>query len=236
MNRPTPWWVRAYRVLFASLALLAIAVQARYSLFVLNFPPSNFFSFFTIQGNLIAAAVTLWSASSTTHLPVRPIRDWLRGAVVLYMSIIFVVYGLLLSGYQQALQTQIAWVDTVLHRVFPLVIMIDWLIAPPRTLLAVRRGLLWVIYPLLYAVYSLIRGPIVGWYPYPFLNPALNGGYGGVAIYFVAILLGALVFAWLVVKIGNRVRIVTTGVPRQQAALGTEQPALVPNQVNTSRN
>lgn len=211
MGRPTPWWVRAYRVLFALLALLAIVVQARYSFFVLGFPPSNFFSFFTIQGNLIAIAVTLWSATSTTHLPVRPVRDRIRGAAVLYMSIIFVVYGLLLSGYQQELQTQIPWVDRVLHRIFPLVVVLDWLIAPPRTLLSIRRALPWLLYPLLYAVYSLIRGPLVNWYPYPFLNPANVGGYGGIAVYFVGILLGALVFTWLVVTLGNRVRL-TIGV------------------------
>jgi hypothetical protein len=33
----------------------------------------------------------------------------------------------------------------------------------------------------------MIRGPIVGWYPYPFLNPAQPGGYGAVAVYVVAI-------------------------------------------------
>jgi hypothetical protein len=36
--------------------------------------------------------------------------------------------------------------------------------------------------------YTLVKGPIVGKYPYPFLDPA-NGGYGTVAVYCVAILL-----------------------------------------------
>lgn len=215
MDRPTPWWVRAYRVAFALLALFAIVVQARHSIVVRDFPPSNFFSFFTIQGNLIAIAIMLWSASSTTHLPVRPQRDRLRGAAVLYMSVIFVVYGLLLAGYQEELQTTIPWVDTVLHRIFPLVVVLDWLIAPPRTLLNIRRALVWLLYPLLYAVYSLVRGPLVGWYPYPFLNPAQPGGYGAVTLYFVAILLGSLLFTWIVVTLGNHVRLVTTGVGSQ---------------------
>ena len=33
----------------------------------------------------------------------------------------------------------------------------------------------------------MIRGVIVEWYPYPFLNPAQGAGYGGVAVYVIAI-------------------------------------------------
>ena len=49
----------------------------------------------------------------------------------------------------------------------------------------------------------MIRGPIAGWYPYPFLDPA-NGGYGTVAVTVVIVLIAAtvlcLAYAWL----GNR--------------------------------
>ncbi len=37
---------------------------------------------------------------------------------------------------------------------------------------------------------ELVGGALVGWYPYPFLNPARVGGFVGVASYFVAIALG----------------------------------------------
>ena len=33
---------------------------------------------------------------------------------------------------------------------------------------AARRG--WLVYPLGYAVYSLIHGAVTGFYPYPFIN------------------------------------------------------------------
>jgi hypothetical protein len=47
-----------------------------------------------------------------------------------------------------------------------------------------------------WVIYTLVRGPLVSdfrtgndwWYPYPFLNPHLQAwGYGGVALYILAI-------------------------------------------------
>ncbi len=51
-----------------------------------------------------------------------------------------------------------------------------------------------VVYPLLWTVCAMLRGPLVfsdvrqtyGWYPYPFIDPA-NGGYGSVAVFVVLI-------------------------------------------------
>lgn len=58
--------------------------------------------------------------------------------------------------------------------------------------------------------------PIVGWYPYPFLDPDLSGGYGGVALSCIAIAIGAAIGVWLVVMLGQRVRL--TAIPDKVAA------------------
>ena len=57
-------------------------------------------------------------------------------------------------------------------------------------------------HPIAWAAYTMIRGAIVGWYPYPFLNPGIEPGvgYGGVLVYVIAIaafilLMGAGVLA-----------------------------------------
>jgi membrane protease YdiL (CAAX protease family) len=46
----------------------------------------------------------------------------------------------------------------------------------------------WLAWPLVYLAYSLVRGAVVDWYPYPFLDPDESGGYAGVAGYALAIL------------------------------------------------
>lgn len=197
-----------YRVAFALLTLAAIGYQFFARTEVPDFEPVNFFSFFTVQSNLFAAVVLLsvaWRGMAAG--PPSSRLDLVRGAAVLYLATTGVVYGLLLAGYQEELQTTIPWVDTVLHRVMPLVMVADWLVDPPRTPIAPRRALVWLLYPLAYVVYSLIRGPIAGWYPYPFLDPDAAGGYAGVGLYCVGIAVGVAAFAWLTATVGRRVRL-----------------------------
>src|SRR6202043_724383 len=79
------------------------------------------------------------------------------------------------------------WVNGVLHVVTPCVVVVDWLAAPPRKKLDSHILLRLLIFPTVYLAYVLIRGSQVGWYPYPFLNPARPGGYRGVVGYAAAI-------------------------------------------------
>ena len=51
----------------------------------------------------------------------------------------------------------------------------------------------------------MVRGPIAGWYPYPFLDPA-NGGYGRVALYVVGIFVFGIIVATILRLVGNALR------------------------------
>jgi hypothetical protein len=187
------------RVGFAVLAVVAIMAQMLdlADRAVLN--PVNFFSYFTIESNLIAVAALLWAAAAVRGRP-NPRLDFFRGAATTYMTVTFVVFALLLADTD--VDTAIVWVDRVLHRVIPIVLMADWLIDPPAVRIDLRRAWWWLSYPLAWVVYTMIRGAIVGTYPYPFLDPA-NGGYGAVLGYSVAILVGMLLFIYAIVWIGN---------------------------------
>jgi hypothetical protein len=168
---------------------------------------ANFFSFFTIQSNIIAAFVLL--ASGVRGLRgAEPSRTWdiVRGGTVSWMATTGVVFAALLAGMDADLQLTEPWVDVVLHQVMPVVLVVDWLLAPPRSRLTVRSGLVWFLYPALYAAYSLIRGPMVDWYPYPFLDPRGDGGYPEVAAYSAGIAVMFIVLIWLVVTLGNASR------------------------------
>jgi hypothetical protein len=190
------------RVGFAALALVAITVQLLdlAGKGVLN--PVNFFSYFTIESNLIAvAALLLATATWRGHRSASV--DSFRGAATTYMTVTFVVFALLLADTD--VDTAIVWVDRVLHRVIPVVMMADWLLDPPFGRIELRRALWWVAYTLAWVVYTMVRGAIVGWYPYPFLDPA-HGGYGSVLVYGVAIVVGMLLFIYAIVWVGNAMR------------------------------
>jgi len=84
----------------------------------------------------------------------------------------------------------------------PIVIVADWLLDPRRARLTLRQGLLWLIFAVAWIAYTMIRGSLVGLYPYPILDPA-NGGYATVALYCVGILGLMAIVCWLTVVLGN---------------------------------
>ena len=199
-----------FRTLFAVLALGAIVTQLVGLLDNPTFHPLNFLSYFTIQSNLIGAAVLLIGAiRRDIHTPT---FDLVRGASVVYLVTTGIVFSVLLSGTD--VDTAIPWVNSVLHEVMPIVIVIDWLLDPPSRQLTYRQALLWLLYPLAWVAYTLIKGPIANWYPYPFLDPA-NGGYGRVALYCVAIFILVYGVCAAVIWIGNLAR---RGPPEPEAA------------------
>ncbi len=193
--------INTYRLGFAVLTIVAITAQAADLYARGTLVPQNFFSYFTIQSNVIAIVVFLGSVAWWRTAP-SLIWELARGASVVHMTITFVVFALLLSGTN--VDTALPWVDTVLHRVMPLAVIADWLIDPPRHRISFRTSLRWTTFPLLWTAYTLVRGAIVGWYPYPFLDP-VNGSYGSVAVYVVAILVFGVALCGVVAWVGNAV-------------------------------
>jgi hypothetical protein len=189
------------RIGFGLLVVAAVITQIAVLVDLRIFNPFNFFSFFTVLSNSLAAAIFLEGGRRllTGGAPVP--ATW-RGAAVVYMTVTYIVFALLLRDLQEQLQTNVVWVDTVLHRIMPIIVMLDWLIDPPREPIPFRRALVWLAFPLVWTGYTLIRGPIVDWYPYPFLNPA-NGGYGTVALYSIVIFVGVVAVIWVVASIGS---------------------------------
>jgi hypothetical protein len=156
----------------------------------------NFFSFFTIESNILAAALLL-----TIGIAVLMQKDdkripYIRGAVTLFMTMTGIIYVLLLSGNEESLQTTIPAVNIILHYIMPVVVLLDWLVFPPSQRLSFRIGLAWLLFPVAYLLYSIVRGSITGWYPYPFLNPITNG-WPNVIGTSLTLSLGVILLVWL---------------------------------------
>lgn len=188
-----------FRLGSAAVVLFAIVFQVAWLVNEGRFDPIRFFAFFTIQSNLLGVAVFL-ALVARGDRPRTPLVELLRGAAVVYLTVTFVVVIAFLSG--EDVQLDLQWVDFTLHKFFPVVVLLDWLIDPPTVRLSWRTALVWLAYPLVWVTLTLVRGALDGWYPYPFLDPA-NGGYPTVAAYFVTILGFFLVIGGAVVALGN---------------------------------
>ena len=191
--------LRWARVLLALLGFSALVTEVATLVERGRFVPRNFFSYFTVEGNLLAVVVLLASA-----VAVRRSRrlDLFRGATTVYLLTILLVFAGLLAGLGGDL-TAVPWDNTVLHYLMPVAVALDWVVEPPRWRLPWRSTLVWLTLPAAYVVYSLVRGAIVGWYPYPFLDPA-HGGYGRVALVSVAIAALVVALGWVVSRVPLR--------------------------------
>ncbi len=185
--------IRAARLGFGVLAVFALLWIPLRNLDNAAFSVANFFSYFTIESNVLGAVVLLVGALADP-----PGRRWqlVRGAVTLYLLITCVVYAVLLANIDVMLTDK--WINDVLHRLIPLVLLADWILAPPRVRITDRQTLAWLAFPALYAVYSLIRGPIADWYAYPFLDPR---GQGYLSL-FLGLIVLSVVMALLALAVG----------------------------------
>src|SRR5204863_1852928 len=84
--------------------------------------------------------------------------DAARGAVTLYIAITGVVFALLLSGHREDLNTASDWVNFVVHKLIPIVLVVDWLLEPARHRLKLWLAAAWLAYPAAWFAYTLIRG------------------------------------------------------------------------------
>ncbi|WP_258524583.1 Pr6Pr family membrane protein [Microbacterium sp. SMR1] len=164
---------------------------------------ANFFSFFTILSNVIAAVVLATVGVRALIGRAGPESSLGLSAALTcataYMVITGVVYNALLRGITLPQGSEpVPWSNEVLHLIGPIFLVLDLLIGARRR--ALRWQVVWVVvaFPLLWVAYTLVRGPLVTnpttgepyWYPYPFLNPNGPGGWGSVAAYVVVIAIG----------------------------------------------
>jgi hypothetical protein len=192
---------------FAVLAVVAIVAQFTRSFDDPFLGAGNFPFLFTYQSNAIAALVLLAGSWRLWNRQAASLRwDLVRGAVVTWMATTGIVHATLpTSANDTGIVYSYPWATDVLHIVMPVALLADWLLVPPAHRLTFRHALLWTVYPLLFAGFSLLRGPLVDWYPYPFLDPR-EDGWAPVALYVVAIAAGFLLFSGLVVTLGNLAR------------------------------
>ena len=93
----------------------------------------------------------------------------MRTAILTYIIIVAVIYHYLLAKLWNPQGWQLL-ADTIQHVVTPALYVIDWVLFVPKGTIRWKSAFAWLLYPLGYAVYSLIHGAVTGFYPYPFIN------------------------------------------------------------------
>jgi hypothetical protein len=209
----------------AALAWFALTVQMILTVQnPANYPGSlevrlnNLFSFFTILTNLgIALTLCIPLAAPPSRLAARVATPAFLTGMAVAISLVSLAYEVLL----RRLWNPEGWywiADTLFHDVVPLTYVGFWAVYVPKGSLSLRDLPGWLIYPAVYFAFVLLRGLLVGRYPYPFLDAAAIG-YAQTLVNALGLLLVIVVLGTVFVGVdrlmasGGRSRRSQTGLP-----------------------
>jgi hypothetical protein len=160
----------------------------------------SFFSYFTVLSNTLVATV-LTCEWTTRESAARRwfLQPWVSSAIAVSIAVVSLAYNLLLRHLWHPEGWQ--WLaDELLHDIMPVLFLGYWWRYVPKGTLRVWHIALWVIYPLLYFAYSMLRGHLLAVYPYPFIDVD-KLGYPQVFINAGGLLAGFVVIALLVIGV-----------------------------------
>lgn len=197
--------VAVARIVLALVVFVSVVYQITDRLIHNVFRPGEYFAFFTIQTALMDVVVLVVGAwlAFTTPRDTR-LFTVVRVCIVGFAVVTCVVYNVLLRdvpgepGYVWPV-----WPNEVLHVWAPILLVFDWLFAPGRVGIRLRASFWVLIYPLAWVAFSIVRGLITGWWPYPFLDPTGLAGWPGVVGYIIGIALFFLLSAFVFVAIAR---------------------------------
>jgi hypothetical protein len=209
---------RGWFALSAVVVLVGLVVQlvvtARTTGGVFDSPAArvaNVFCFFTILSNILVGGTSA-ALALRLNRPSRLFRT-LRLDALIGIAVTGVVFHIALAGLHD-LEGAAALADLLLHTVSPLLCVVGWLLFGPRPVITatITPGIAgWSLaYPVLWLVFTLIRGAITDFYPYPFLDAHAHG-YVRVAlscvivgVLFIGLAFGAMLLDRLLVRLDRQ--------------------------------
>ena len=162
----------------------------------------NFFSFFTVLTNTLAVVVLSYALVKRDSAAKRFfLAPKISSGIAVSIAVVGLAYSLLLRHLWQPEGFQFI-ADELLHDVMPVLFLIYWWRCVPKGTLRLKHIGAWVVYPLVYFAYVLLRGHLLGQYQYPFIDVD-SLGYPQVFVNAGGILAGFIVIALTVLGLDN---------------------------------
>lgn len=157
------------------------------------FRPTEYFAFVSIQTSLIAAGIlistglTMWAGKSESRVQVL-----IRLTATACYIVVALAYNVLLRGSANDVRDgNYDWPvlpNEIIHVWAPIALVLGWLFIQGPVKLKLRDAFWVALYPLVWLIFSVIRGLITGWWPYWFIDPTGEGGITGMFTYIGAIM------------------------------------------------
>lgn len=211
----------------AAVGVAALIAHLDYSLGSGASALPNFFSYFTMQSAI--AAVILWPVGGVVALRRTsdpPALVAARALVTTYQIVSGVVYTVIVTeSLSHGISIQVPISSQVLHYLLPAYALIDWLFAPGRPRVRWRVLSAALVFPLVWGGFTMVRGALVGWYPYFFLDPYQVAGPGEFAAYSAIVLAFILAVATILTAASRFLPPSASRQPVSPVEVGLETPA-----------
>jgi hypothetical protein len=195
---------------------------------------ANYFSLFTIVSSTATIVVLLIAARRGASAPPDAVESAPLAIALATTSAAVIILGIVYNALLRGIPSDVAaadppavafldhWATETLHVVLPIFLIIDAVFGPRRRELRWNALYAVVGIPLIWAVYTMARGPLVPapdgstpyWYPYPFLDPNGPSGYATPLTYIGAIAAAFVLAGSALILLTHRHR----HVPRHNAA------------------
>ncbi|WP_433831547.1 Pr6Pr family membrane protein [Flavobacterium anhuiense] len=130
----------------------------------------RFFSFFTILTNILVflcSAMLLFGGKCKLNFFFRKCTT--IAAITVYILIVGIVFNLLLRPIVD-LKGHHLIVSEIFHTVVPTLFFFYWLLFVSSEKISFKVILYWLVYPIIYIIYTLFHGILTNFYPYPFID------------------------------------------------------------------
>lgn len=205
-SKPPLMLYRIFLVVLAVVTWFALAAQLyiiiRYRNNSVGATVVQYFSYYTILTNLMIAWVT-------TSLFIRrqdtAEKQKMLTAILVYIMTVGLTYNAILRSLWKPEGLQLL-ADNLLHTIIPVLYLVFWIVFVRKQSLRWKDIFPWLLYPLVYLIYILVRGAYYGVYPYPFID-VTQLGYPQVIINALGVTGVIFIFSLLFVGVARLSRV-----------------------------
>lgn len=195
-------WFPLVIVSIGTIGLMAYIINdAFFSELTNPFGAIRLFKYFTMLSNVIAV-VYFWLVYNNRTQLKYPWFDRLLGGIVIYLTITFAIYAILLEATYQVQGLDLIG-NITLHYINPILVVGYLLIYRKDFTFTYKDIGLWIMFPVAYLIFMVVHGLITGDYLYPFFQVSEVGVVGLISM--IGILLGIFfLLSIAIVKIVSR--------------------------------
>ncbi len=150
------WIVRGVVAIAAAIGWASLLVRYFAGYFDTLAETALYLSYFSVLSNILAAATLTEAAFTPADGHWWLTRPAPAAATMVYMSV---------TGLSALPHADWLFAGDPLHHIMPIIFLLFWLTVVPKGRLEPRHIPVWLLFPVVYTVYALIRGPF-----YPFFD------------------------------------------------------------------